>query len=135
MNFKRTILLTAIVSGGLFLGACNKTSTSNVSTGPTSTKPTGEETVKESAVITYNGSTFSPATLNVEKNQKIIFKNDSSVEVAVYSNDHPTHKLFPELNIGSIEAKQLKTLLLTKPGIYTYHNHLNSSQKGTIIVK
>lgn len=135
MSFNKAKFAAVIVFGGLLLSACNKATTSSITAGPTSTKPAGEETIKNAAVITYNGSSFSPSTLNVSKEQKIIIKNDSSANLGFYSGPHPTHQDNPELNLGTIEAGQLKTLLLTKPGTYYYHNHLSASQEGTIVVK
>ena len=67
--------------------------------------------------------------------ESVNFKNDSTGNVQVQSDPHPTHTLFPELNIGVIVPGESKSVTFTTTGTKTYHNHLNPSQKGEIVVE
>lgn len=125
-----------VLSFALFLSACSLYGgtlmrTSGTVTGP-SVSPSAQ---KGSLVISYSNNGFSPNPATVKVSQAIEFKNDSGTDVQVNSANHPTHLLFPELNIGVIAPGESKSVTLTKPGTYKYHNHLNASQTGTIIVE
>lgn len=91
--------------------------------------------VQGSVVISYGDTGFSPVSAKAKVGEKIEFKNSSSVAVQVNSDPHPTHTLFPELNIGVIDPGSSKSVTFSKAGTYTYHNHRNASQKGTIVVE
>lgn len=134
MNFKKLAIGGVIVVSAIALSACNKTAPQNQNTTDTGdSSPSNDQAT--GAEISYDGSSFAPASLKVKAGQTITVKNTSSGSVSVNSAPHPTHTSFPELNLGPIDAGQSKTLTLSKADTYTYHNHLNSSQKGTIIVE
>lgn len=135
LDLKKVVIAGTIISSALVLSGCKLTGSSNVSSGPTSTQPVGEETIKQAAVVTFNNGQFSPAKLSVKKGEKIIVRNESQVKIQFNSDPHPAHNLYPELNLGVIEAGQLKTLVITREGTYTYHNHLNASQRGQLVIE
>ncbi len=86
--------------------------------------------------ITYTSSGFSPATLTIKAGDSVTFVNHATGDVQVNSDPHPTHTLYPMLNIGVITAGlSSDPVAFTKAGTYTYHNHLNPAQKGTIVVQ
>lgn len=91
-----------------------------------------KETV-ENVKVTASG--FVPQTLTVNAGSRVVWFNETDEDATVHSDDHPTHRLYPELNAGQFSKGTSVQTVLTKPGTYTYHNHLNPSQKGTIIVK
>ncbi len=85
--------------------------------------------------ITYNGTGFSPATLTVKAGDTVVFKNTSTTAVWPASDPHPTHTAYPEFDSKkAVPAGGTYSFIFTKVGTWGYHNHLNSSQKGTIIV-
>lgn len=86
-------------------------------------------------VIMYSDSGFTPASVNAKVGQKVIFKNTSSKAVQVNSDPHPVHTLYPELNIGMINAGGSMSLTFSTTGTKTYHNHLSPSEKGSIVVQ
>lgn len=135
IDSKKIIIAGAIFSSVLFLSGCKQILNKPSSSGPTSTQPTGQETIKQAAVVTFNNGQFSPSKLNVKKGEKIIVRNESSAKIQFDSDPHPAHNLYPELNIGTIEPGQLKTLVITKEGTYTYHNHLDASQRGQLVIE
>src|SRR3989344_7400933 len=136
MNFKKAAIFGAVISSALILAGCNLYKTSGGETGSTGATSEQTETVPVSGnLITYTDSGFSPAQVSVKAGDTVTFKNDSKASVQVNSAPHPAHTQFPELNIGSITAGESKSVKLTTVGTKKYHNHLNPSQTGTIVVE
>ncbi|HSX02248.1 MAG TPA: cupredoxin domain-containing protein [Candidatus Saccharimonadia bacterium] len=103
-----------------------------------SASPTPQAVPSSQAVSTikYNVSGgFSPSSVTIKSGQAITFTNDSADEIQVDSDPHPTHTDNPELNVGTIAAGQSQTIKLTTAGSWGYHNHLNPSDKGRVIVQ
>ncbi len=87
------------------------------------------------AVITYTDNGFTPSSSTVSSGTTITIKNDSSSDLQFSSDDHPTHTKNQELNETTIGAGQTQTVTVTTKGTFGYHNHLNSSDSGTITVQ
>ena len=94
-----------------------------------------QTTTNAGNVITYASTGFAPSGIKVKVGEKVEFKNTSGSAVQINSAVHPTHTLYPELNIGAIAAGAAGSTVFNKPGIYKYHNHLNPPQNGTIEVE
>lgn len=91
-------------------------------------------TMAETAVaITSSG--FEPKTITVKVGTKVTWVNKSGSVVQVNSVVHPTHLLYPSLNLGAVGNGGSVSLVFDKPGSYSYHNHLNASQTGTVVVE
>jgi len=147
------VIAAAIVGAGIFAVANNSSdSKSNTSPTPTPTltstpTPTSaaatvtptpaspSPTPAASTTITYNGSGFSPSTLTVKSGTIVTVKNNSSSALQFNSDPHPSHTDNPELNIGSVSEGGSRTFTATAKGTWGYHNHLDSSQTGTIKVE
>lgn len=86
--------------------------------------------------VTYSGSGFSPATIEVKVGEKVKFINNSEAKMWVASNNHPTHTLYPEFDqdkgVGKGESYEFT---FTKAGKWKYHDHLSANKGGTVIVK
>jgi len=86
--------------------------------------------------VDYDGSSFSPASLNIKAGDVVIFKNKSQDPVWIASDPHPVHTDYPGFDskkaIAPGGSYQFK---FANAGTWGYHNHLNSSQHGTVIVK
>jgi plastocyanin len=121
MNFKKAMVIGLISVSAVVLAGCNRQVTSEVA--------------ESGNVIVFDGNSFSPAEITVGTNETIVFRNDSSTNVSVNSDLHPTHTLYPELNLDVIEPGSSKSLQFANSGTYKYHNHLNASQGGTITVE
>lgn len=92
--------------------------------------------VEAAATITYDGTSFSPATTTVKSGDKVTIKNASSgAELSFNSDPHPVHTDDTDLNAGDIESGQSKTITVTKKGTFGFHNHYNHSQHGTITIQ
>lgn len=86
------------------------------------------------ALVTITSSGFEPKTLTVKAGTKVIWKNTGNGISDVSSDVHPTHELYPPLNLGDIESGQTVSLVFDKPGTYKYHNHLDAAQEGVVEV-
>jgi len=51
------------------------------------------------------------------------------------SDPHPVHTDYPPLNLGTFFDGASLSLKFPTAGTYVYHNHLNPSERGTIVVK
>ena len=94
----------------------------------------------ESAVtIIYDGAGFSPKCLTVAKGTTITWDNQSASELQVGVDPHPSHSGDRAISNGEfvfkVAAKSQGSEVISKPGAYGYHNHLNSSAKGTLNVE
>lgn len=131
--------LAAVVAGVVILGGAfflmNKKATA-----PTTEKTVVEPTVSVSAtkketIISENADGFLPATLTVKKGTTVVFTNKSGSLISVNSANHPTHLLYPKLNLGEIEDGQSKSLQFNDVGSFGFHDHLNPSRFGKVIVE
>ena len=86
-------------------------------------------------VVTWDGGGFSPSELKIKAGGMVTVSNTAVTAVQLNSDPHPTHTLFPELNLGAIPAGASKSFKMDQAGTFTYHNHLSPSQKGTIVVE
>lgn len=89
---------------------------------------------KEVAVtLTRDG--FKPQTVTLAVGGAVRWSNQSgSNNASVNSDDYPTNRLFPELNLGKFSAGSTLVHIFTHAGTYTYHNQFSHTQTGTIIV-
>ncbi|PIZ97377.1 MAG: hypothetical protein COX79_02475 [Candidatus Levybacteria bacterium CG_4_10_14_0_2_um_filter_36_16] len=133
------LALTFLIGGG---NVTNKIKQTGLSSQPNNTLATTTPILTqipnpnpgETIMVTIHG--FVPDTLRIKKGTSINFANFADTAVDIESADHPTHKLYPQLNIGTIEASDTTDpLLYDKLGTYKYHNHLKPEQTGTIIVE
>ncbi len=135
------VVVLALAGGAFALSQKNSDKTGSSTTNPTSsttTTPTNTNTTSEASsenTITYTNDGFSPATLTVKSGTKITIKNDSSHALQFDSDPHPVHTDDPELNVGVVSPGKSMTFTATNTGSHGYHNHLNSSDTGTIVVQ
>ncbi len=140
------VIVVAVAAGGAYVLAKNSkktdantpaqtTNTPSTTPAPTSSQSSSQSTPAAQNTITYSSSGFSPATLTVKSGTTVMIKNDSSSLLQFDSNPHPAHTDDTELNVGSISPGQSKTVTVTKTGSHDYHNHLNPSDTGTLVVQ
>lgn len=96
------------------------------------TNPTAQQS-QNTVTLTANG--FSPTTLTIKAGQVVTWVNKSGMDATVNSDPHPVHTDYPFLNLGSFPDGGKLSLTFDKPGTHGYHNHLNPSERGTIIVE
>lgn len=109
----------------------------NIITETTQTPEASDQTTPVAAnTVTYDGTTFSPATISVKQGDSITFINNSTGGMSVASDPHPAHTIYPEFDQYKTSAKGQKTFIFVfdKLGTWGYHNHLNESATGSVTV-
>jgi plastocyanin len=87
------------------------------------------------SVVTYTDSGFAPQPLSIKKGSTVTFVNESSRGMWVASGVHPTHQLLPGFDQLSTSPKGgTYEYVFTKVGTWKYHNHVNPSDGGTVVV-
>jgi plastocyanin len=134
---KVIIILAILVVASTVVAAVMMSGDESASEETTTPSGNGGQSSEEqvAATITYTDSSFSPAEVTVTSGQSITFVNNSDSKIEPSSDSHPTHDKNPELNAGDIEPGESKTITLTTVGTWGYHNHYNTSKRGTIIVE
>lgn len=89
-----------------------------------------------SMTITYTDSGFSPKSITVKLGDTVKFMNNSSKMMWVASAPHPTHTNYPAFDAkkGSA-AGESYSFTFDKAGTHNYHNHLNPTDFGTVVVE
>lgn len=102
---------------------------------PATTSPTIGPTKKVTIIDIKNGA-FVPKTVTVEVGDTLIFENRDSTPHWIASSPHPIHTDLPGLNSQKgLTQGERYTFIVPKAGTFGYHDHLNPSTTGTIIVK
>ena len=86
--------------------------------------------------VSYTDSGFVPETIEINSGETVRFINNSSVGVWVASDSHPAHDIlstFDQFGIG--EPGESYDYTFNKVGSWDYHDHVDASKLGTIIVK
>ena len=108
----------------------------NVTNQDTTKQGTGGTTPKETiSSINLTSSGFSPNTITIKTGTRVIWLNKSGAAATVNSAVHPSHKVYTPLNLGEFRDGSSVQLVFDKPGTYKYHDHLNPSRTGTVIVE
>lgn len=123
--------------GGFVLlkGTFSKNTTSTNPAQTQTTTSTNPKTQEKSVTIKLNKTGFNPASVDTGIGTRVVFINESGEMATVNSDDHPTHTKFPFLNLGEFGNGSSVQAVFDKAGTFTYHNHLNPGQKGTVVVK
>jgi len=135
------IAITVIVGAVILLGGGKKTQeqtpANNYNAGEESalTEESQPAQAPETVTIDVTSSGFSPASVSIKPGGRVVWNNKSGGDISINSDDHPTHRLFKELNIGHVPDNSTASVLLEKQGTYTYHDHYNPGRTGTIVVK
>ena len=86
--------------------------------------------------ITYDGKSYQPAHLSIKAGDIVIFRNKSAVSFWPASSPHPQHSDYPELDPKKpIPAGQTFEFKFTKVGTWKFHDHLNPSAWGSVVVE
>lgn len=134
------IIIILIVALGAFTFLGNKKTSPTNSTKQSGsmktqgTKPT--QTLNNQVVnVILGDSGFVPKDITVKAGSRVVWINKSGKNATVNSYTHPTHLLYPFLNLGEFANATTVQVVVDKIGKYSYHNHLNPNETGTITVE
>lgn len=96
------------------------------------TTPTEE---MQEVTVNYTSDGFNPQDLTVKVGTKTTWTNKSGDKLQVSSSPHPLHTDYPALNQKAIEDGDSVSFVFDKAGTYKYHNHLNTSHQGSVVVE
>ncbi len=86
--------------------------------------------------VTISANGFSPQTITIKAGDTVTWVNSDQALHQVNSDPHPTHTAYPPLNtVAQIPAGQQKSLTFPTAGKYGYHDHLDPSLRGTVVVE
>jgi plastocyanin len=102
----------------------------------------------QATVISYTDSGFSPSTLTIKKGMTVTFVNQSSDEMWIGSDEHPSHTGYDGTSkdehcapgyTGVMPLDQCGTgasfsFTFTKAGTWSFHNHRNDDAHGSVTV-
>lgn len=125
--------------------AATSTNTGTNSPAGGSTSPAG------AIIVTHSNQGYSPATVTVPVGGTVTFVNESSQEMWVGADQHPTHTEYdgtsraehcaesytgpsPFDSCKRIPAGGSWSFRFTKAGTFDYHDHLDASKQSRIIV-
>lgn len=133
MNKILLVLVILIIAFGAFAFLGN--TKTNPRTSTQQTIPVVTQAANQVANVILGDSGFIPKDITVKAGTRVVWRNSSGKSATVSSDDHPTHRLYPFLNLGEFSADTTIQVVVEKPGKYGYHNHLNASEVGTITVE
>lgn len=133
------IVALLVVGGGAYALTQNSNkpgdSTANTQvTAGNSTTGSADE-ADPATTISYDDDGFSPATITVKAGTTVTVLNNSSQLLQFNSNPHPSHTDNDELNLDSLAPGKSLTFTPTKVGSFGFHNHLDESRTGTLVVQ
>lgn len=129
------VLLVAIGAVVLIAGKGGYQAPTPIRSGQTPSPTTEVTNSTQQTTVTLTQSGFEPATITVKTGTKVVWGNRSGTAATVDSAGHPTHLIYPPLNLGQFSDGQSLSLVFDKSGTYKYHNHLNPSQTGQVVVE
>jgi len=137
MNKKYTWILVLVVLAAVLIAGYLLLNTAMNKKGTTKNTTNGQVTEQSvpKTTVTFTASGFNPQTITVKIGTRVIWSNKSGATGTINSDNYPTNLLFPFLNLGRFNDGSRMSTLFNKLGKYTYHNQLNPTQKGTVIVK
>ncbi len=105
------------------------------------TEDASEDTVK------YTANGFQPETVTVEPGEEVTWKDEAPGDMWVAVDQHPSHTQYdgtttnqhcPDPNNSVFDqctSGNEYSFTFEEPGTYSYHNHLASSDTGTVVVE
>lgn len=85
--------------------------------------------------VTYGASGFAPNTVTVKIGTAVVWTNQGQGGMWVASAVHPTHQLLPGFDqLKSVAKGGGYDYVFVKVGTWKYHNHVNASDTGTVVV-
>lgn len=108
---------------------------SNVNASTSSNQNTNASTTSAGQSVSVISSGYSPATVTVKAGTVVTWTNNSGGNIFIASDPHPTHTDLPALSSGTVANGGTYSFTFTQKGTWGYHDHLDPTTKGTVIVQ
>lgn len=110
--------------------------TNNSNQNPVDNNGSEQENTPQVFAVKMTANGFSPSTITISKGDYIQFVNEDTAAHWPASDPHPTHTGLAGFDAkAGVQTGKYFRFEFNTVGTFTYHDHLNSSLKGTIIVK
>lgn len=139
------VVVLVLIVGGWFLTRPKQPTTpspSETTQPPASTESASPSSASEGAMmkedknlVKVSATGFTPQNLTVKAGNTVTWMNGDTVDHIVNSAVHPTHQVYPPLNLGVIKSGDKTSLSFPTAGTYKYHDHLNPSATGSVTVQ
>lgn len=125
-------------------------SAADASEQPKVAAPADQAVPTEGAVVTFTDAGYAPATITVKQGESVTFKNEGTAATWPASAMHPTHAVYPGSGIEKcgtdeqagifdacrgLNAGESWSFQFNEIGDWKYHDHLNPTKFGAIIVE
>lgn len=124
------------------------TSTTTTTSGTTNSGTSVGVTTGLPVTVTYTNTGFSPKSISVAVGTTVHFVNASSHSMWVASDVHPSHTAYDGTNLQqhcatgtsfdeckAVNAGATYNFTFSKAGSFSYHNHLQANDTGSVVVK
>ena len=130
------VILLLIILGGIYLFTRGDNEASETSTQSTTQEVATESAdIQSEATVRISSSGFSPDSVTIKVGGTVTFINDDSADHQVASAPHPVHTDYPKLNVGVLKPGEMGTAEFDEAGTFGYHDHLNPSLTGKVVVE
>lgn len=102
----------------------------NTGTPPSSTTPEAK-----TVTVTIENNKLNPESVEINVGDSVVWLNKDTAKHHIASDPHPSHTALPGFESVDLNVSQTYSFKFTKAGSWGYHDHLNPSIKGTVIVK
>ena len=87
-------------------------------------------------VVKIKETGFEPAEINIKRGMRVVWASEAPGYSWPASDPHPSHTNYPGFDPGEpLKTGEAWSFTFDKVGGWEYHNHLNPSHRGKIVVK
>lgn len=98
-------------------------------------EPAAESIVPRVVTVTIEDGKFDPSSVLIKQGDTVQWVNKDTKSHHIASNPHPTHTDLAELESSDLAAGQNFQFKFIKIGTFDYHDHLDPTIKGSVVVK
>lgn len=129
LSFVVLVVIVAVAAGIYYEAHNNKKPSSTVNAATT-------KALYAPSQVDITSTGFVPATVSVKPGQAVVWTNHDTAPHIVASDPYPSDNTLPGLNsVQQLTTNDSYTYIFNHTGTFTYHDNLNPSLEGTVVVK
>lgn len=101
----------------------------------TNNQTTTGSTQPQNVAVSIENNAVNPASVTISVGDTVVWLNKDQAKHHISSDPHPSHTALPGLESADLSNNETYSFKFTQTGTWGYHDHLNPSIKGTVIVK